>query len=149
MKQVKDEVFIDAVAEPGDAVEVELQHEVGLPGRYKLYVHVNGQTVLRMCKISHEDNTIRFLPLHVENSVIRSGVRVMPGADPGWVVIACEEDHFYAMRQCFDIGYEGHPDNWPYGVHAEDVANAFDAYLQLQADNDPPSEPNLAEAEEE
>lgn len=47
----KEERIIDAAAEPDDYVQVELPPELGVPGSMKLYVHVNGQTVLRICKL--------------------------------------------------------------------------------------------------
>lgn len=45
-------VAVDAAAEPDDLVEVEIQHETGKPGRFKLYVSVNGVTLLRICKLT-------------------------------------------------------------------------------------------------
>lgn len=32
--------------------QVEIQHELGIPGSYKLYVHQGGRTVVRVCKLS-------------------------------------------------------------------------------------------------
>jgi len=43
---------IDLTAQPDMSVEVEVQHEAGLEGRYKLYVHVDGITVLRISKMT-------------------------------------------------------------------------------------------------
>ena len=50
---------IDLAATPDDHVEVEIQKELGFTDRYKLYVHVNGTTVLRICKL--QENQIHAL----------------------------------------------------------------------------------------
>lgn len=42
---------IDLIADAEDVVSVEIQHELAQPGKYKLYVHVNGITRLRICKL--------------------------------------------------------------------------------------------------
>lgn len=47
---------LDGVAEPGDSIHVEIQRELGVPGSKKLYVHINGQTILRICKIRNGKN---------------------------------------------------------------------------------------------
>ncbi len=52
MKTAKEEHFIDAVAESGDVVQVEVVPEM-LSGDVKLYVHVNGRTVLRIGHLPH------------------------------------------------------------------------------------------------
>ena len=36
-----------------DALTVEIQREVGFTGRYKLYIHLNGKTIVRVCKLTH------------------------------------------------------------------------------------------------
>ncbi len=51
MKLVKEDLQVDAVAEDTDRIEVSIQHETGYKGRVKLYINVNGVTILRMCKI--------------------------------------------------------------------------------------------------
>lgn len=38
-----------------DTVEVVLQHEFANPGRAKLYIHYNGATILRICKLRLEN----------------------------------------------------------------------------------------------
>lgn len=42
---------LDIAAAEGDAVVVELQSEAGVPGSSKVYVHVSGQTLFRLCKV--------------------------------------------------------------------------------------------------
>ena len=43
--------FLDLISKAGDAVEIEIQNEIGNPSYKKVYIHVNGQTVFRMCKV--------------------------------------------------------------------------------------------------
>lgn len=50
---------LDLIAKPTDHVAVEVLPEVGVPGAVKLYVHVNGITVFRMCKVDREQLTVR------------------------------------------------------------------------------------------
>lgn len=42
---------IDLTFQPTDSVQVEVQREVGFADKFKLYVHYNGQTILRISKI--------------------------------------------------------------------------------------------------
>ena len=51
MKLHKEQVMLDGIAETSDVVQVELQPELGYPNRFKLYVHLNGVTILRICKL--------------------------------------------------------------------------------------------------
>ena len=48
MKGVKEELFLDAMCDSPDEVEVELQER---GGKRVLYVHVNGQTCFRLTGI--------------------------------------------------------------------------------------------------
>lgn len=43
---------IDLAYQPNDKIEVEVQQEASTD-KLKLYVHYNGQTILRICKIPH------------------------------------------------------------------------------------------------
>jgi hypothetical protein len=49
MKLVKEDATIDGVAEPGDQFQVEVQKDIA--GGFKLYVSVNGKTILRVGRI--------------------------------------------------------------------------------------------------
>jgi hypothetical protein len=51
MKIIKETEQIDGIAEVDDIIEIELQQELGFKDKYKLYVHINGITVLRICKV--------------------------------------------------------------------------------------------------
>lgn len=55
------EQMIDIVATPASQIQVEFQPEVGLKDKFKLYVHVDGRTVLRIGKLSNEQ-----VDLHVD-----------------------------------------------------------------------------------
>ncbi len=50
---------IDLIAQPDTQIEIDIQSEVGVPNKFKLYVHVDGVTVLRICKLTKEQ--IHFL----------------------------------------------------------------------------------------
>jgi hypothetical protein len=56
MKLIKEDAQLDGTAEGGDSIHVEIQDELGVPGSSKLYVHVNGRTILRICKIRSGKN---------------------------------------------------------------------------------------------
>jgi len=43
------ETTLDFAAD--EATQVEIQPEVGLPGSFKLYVHHQGRTIVRVCKL--------------------------------------------------------------------------------------------------
>jgi hypothetical protein len=49
---MKGEPMLDLHITKGEHLEVEVSPELGLPGYRKLYVHLNGVTVLRVCKIA-------------------------------------------------------------------------------------------------
>lgn len=51
MKSVKEANKIDAVAEAGDCVNIEVQER---PNGLMLYVHVNGETILRIGQLQQE-----------------------------------------------------------------------------------------------
>jgi len=61
---------IDLTAQPNMYVEVEVQHEAGLEGRYKLYVHVDGITVLRISKMTKKHLRVLVPALFVLNDPI-------------------------------------------------------------------------------
>jgi hypothetical protein len=44
---------IDLVAD--ETMQVEVQKELASPGTFKLYVHEGGRTIIRICKIKHEN----------------------------------------------------------------------------------------------
>lgn len=43
---------LDLIAD--ETIQVELQHETGFPNRFKLYVHREGRTIVRICKLKAE-----------------------------------------------------------------------------------------------
>lgn len=49
MRMAKEEISLDAIAEVGDDVAIEVQKDIA--GGYKLYVHVNGKTMLRIGRL--------------------------------------------------------------------------------------------------
>jgi hypothetical protein len=51
MRTVKEQNKIDGVADPGDCVNVEVQER---PNGLILYVHVNGETILRIGQLQQE-----------------------------------------------------------------------------------------------
>ncbi len=51
MKTLLIDEIIDMSAKADTIVQVEIQREVGFADRFKLYVHVDGKTVLRICKL--------------------------------------------------------------------------------------------------
>lgn len=55
MRTSKEDNTIDAVADPDDIVEIDVQYD--LAGGKKLYVNVNGKTILRIGRI--ELNALR------------------------------------------------------------------------------------------
>lgn len=59
MKIVKEANVMDAIAEDDDKVEVEVLAEFGNPDKLKLYVHVNGETILRICKLNPDNLFMR------------------------------------------------------------------------------------------
>ena len=59
MKHTAQAMFLDAVAEPGEHIEVEFQPSIK-PNHNTLYVHVNGVTVVRIGRI--ESKNITFTP---------------------------------------------------------------------------------------
>jgi hypothetical protein len=44
--------MLDLHIKEGDHLEVETQFESGNPDKLKLYVHLNGVTILRVCKVN-------------------------------------------------------------------------------------------------
>lgn len=46
--------MMDARLDKGDVIQVEAQHAAAEPGMLKLYVHVNGKTILRVSGIRPE-----------------------------------------------------------------------------------------------
>ena len=59
MKHTTQATSLDAVAEPGEHIEVEIQPAIR-PNHSTLYVHVNGVTVVRIGHI--ESKNITFTP---------------------------------------------------------------------------------------
>lgn len=51
-------LMLDVYAKPEDFVQVETQREAGNPGKFKLYVHFNGRTILRICKLSRSQISV-------------------------------------------------------------------------------------------
>ncbi len=60
MKTLLIDEIIDMMATPKMRVQVEVQRELGFKDKYKLYVHVDGKTVLRICKINKKQLDVRF-----------------------------------------------------------------------------------------
>ena len=48
---ISEDTFYDASAEPDDIIALEISPEIGQEDKYKLYLHVNGVTVVRICKL--------------------------------------------------------------------------------------------------
>jgi hypothetical protein len=59
---------IDIIATKLDNIGIDVQPELGFKNKYKLYVHLNGETVLRICKITKEQISIEgILPSMMKN----------------------------------------------------------------------------------
>lgn len=52
---------IDLIAKSDTNVQIEFQPELGFKDKFKLYVHVDGVTILRICKLTNEQ-----VDLHVD-----------------------------------------------------------------------------------
>lgn len=46
---------LDLCANNYECVEVEIQFEAGYNDRFKLYIHINGSTFVRVCKLTKEN----------------------------------------------------------------------------------------------
>lgn len=54
---------IDLIAKPEQIIEIEIQQEIGFTNKYKLYIHVDDITVLRICKLTNEQINLKLDPL--------------------------------------------------------------------------------------
>ena len=50
------------------------------------------------------------------------------------VVVFLSRDHFQALVECFEIGFEGKPDDYPYGIPAGELQDAFNRFREEEAE---------------
>lgn len=54
--KIKDGIYptIDFSLEEGDFIQVEIFPEIGFRDKSKVYIHLNGQTIVRLCKVNSD-----------------------------------------------------------------------------------------------